>query len=831
VKSWQLGLKFLLRDWRAGELYLLAAALVIAVAAVSSVSWLAERVGQASVGRAAELLAADRVLRSNDPVPEALREQAARLGLESATLMEFPSVVLAGERSQLVQIKAVEEGYPLRGELRVSDRPGAPERNVRAVPPPGSVWLEPRLLLQLDLAPGDVLDVGAAQLVVERLLTLEPDRGGLFGALAPRLMMNIADIPATELVQPASRVRYSLLLAGPEAALERFRAWAQARQQTPLEWLNPGEDQPAVQEVIQNAQRFLGLGALLTVVVAGVAMLLTVRRYAAGQLDRVAIMRCLGAEQRTISSVLAWKLMWLGLFGGGLGVLLGYALQALMLGLVADLLPPQLPAPGVQPLLSGWLTGVAALLGFALPTVLRLKHVPPMRVLRQDLGADLFRGAGLYLLPLVVIFALMWWQARDARLAFAVYAAVLATLVLMAAAGAAVVLAVRAWRAAGLGGLLWFSGIGRRPVAAVVQVVGVGLGLMALFLLVLVRQDLLDAWRDRIPADAPNYFLINIQPAQVQDVRAWLEREAGLRIELYPMVRARLSAINGRPVHPDDYEEPRTQNLVAREFNLSWSDRLYPDNRVTAGAWWAEDDPDPSQLSVEQGLAVRLGIRLGDELTFTIAGETVRAPVTNLRAVHWDSFNVNFFVASPSGLLENYPATYITSFYLPADRQQVVTRLVREYPSITLIDINSLRETARSIMDQGARVVQLMATLTLLAGLLVLLAALQITGEERRFESALLRSLGASRQRIRWLARAEFWLLGAASGLLAASMAVVAGHLLARFLFGLYYPLNPALALLGALIGLLVVWFAGALGTRRAYRVSPMRLLRETREA
>jgi len=821
-----LALRLLRRDWRAGELRLLAAAVVVAVAAVSAVSWLAERVGGASGGRAAELLGADRAVSSSEPAPAEWLARASELGLEYVRTAEFPSVVLAGDATQLVSVKAVEEGYPLRGRLQLSDAPGAPSQAVRAVPPRGEVWVEPRLLAPLDVAVGDNLDLGESEFRIARLVTVEPDRGGFFGSLAPRVMLNYDDLPATGLIQPASRVRYQLLLSGPEPALERFHAWLRQADMRGVQWRTPEDSSLGIREVMQRAKRFLGLSALLTVVIAGVAMLLTVRRYAARQVDRVAVMRCIGATAGEVTSLFAWKLFWLGLFAGLAGLALGFALHWLMLELVAELLPPDTPAPGWRPALAGWLTAFAALLGFALPTVLRLKQVPPLRVLRRDLGHDVFRGGSLYVAALAMIFLLMWWQAEDLRLAAMVGAAVLGTLALLALLAWGLVRGLRRLRARGGRQLLWLSGLTRRPGTAAVQIMGVGVGLMALFLLTVVRQDLLEAWRGSVPADAPNYFLINVQPEQVAEVRAHLRERGGVEPALYPMIRGRLTAINDKPVRPDDYRSDRAQRLVAREFNLSYGTVLPSDNRIVAGSWWGERPGSADSLSVEKGLADELGIGLGDRLTFQVAGEAVTGAVSNLRQVEWDSFNVNFFVMAPPGLLDGYPSTYITSFHLPAERQAALTELVRRFPSITVFDIGNILTTVRGIIDQGVRVVELMAGLTLLAGVIVLLAALQITGEERRFESALLRALGASRASIRGLARAEFLLIGALSGALAGGCAAVAGFVLARRLFELSYPLNAWLFPLGAVAGAVVVWLAGGAGSRRYYRGSPMRLLR-----
>lgn len=815
--------RLLARDWRAGEVRLLAAAVVIAVTAVCAVSWLADRVAGATGARAAELLAADRVVQTTEVIPSEWISQAHELGLTTVRTAEFPSVVLAGDRPQLVAVKAVEAPYPLRGSLQLQAAIGAPAERVRSVPASGSAWVEPRLLGPLGVAVGEQVSLGERAFTISRLIALEPDRGGFFTSLAPRVMINYADLVATGLIQPGSRVRYQLLLAGPEAALERFHRWL-PEHKPGLEWRTPADAGLGVRDVTERAKRFLGLAALLTVVIAGVAILLTVRRYAERQIDRVAVMRCLGATAADVTALLAWKLIWLALVCGAIGVTLGYLLHLAMLALVADLLPPQVPPPGLYPALSGWAMAAAALLGFALPTVLRLRQVPPLRVLRRELGAGLFRGNALYAIALGVIFLLMWWQARDPLLALLVFGAVLATLALLGLLAWLLVRSLVRLRG-GRQRLLWLSGITRRPVSASIQIMAIGVGLMALLLLTVVRQDLLAAWEGGVPRDAPNYFLINVQPDQVATVRGLLEAEGRVEASFYPMVRGRLVGINGREVSPEQYQD-RAQRLVAREFNLSFGKQLPADNRIVAGRWWSQPAQEPGQFSVETGLAEDLGIHLGDTLRFSIGGEEVSGTVTNLRQVQWDSFNVNFFVIAPPGLLEPYPTTYITSFYLPPGNQPLLAELVRRFPSVTVFDIDSILNTVRGIIAQGARVVELMAALTLIAGIIVLLAALQTTGEERRYESALLRALGAKRAHIKRLARAEFWLIGAAAGGLAGVSAAIVGLLLARHLFKLDYAFDPLPLAVGLIAGPLVVWLAGALATRRFYRGSPMQLLR-----
>ncbi|MGD8708962.1 MAG: hypothetical protein PVF40_01130 [Ectothiorhodospiraceae bacterium] len=821
-----LSLRYLWRDWRGGELRLLAFAVVVAVAAVTSVSWLAERVGAATAARAADLLAADRAVESPRAIPEPWLEQAREGGLETARTVEFPSVLVRGERTQLVSVKGVTRRYPLRGELRVRTDRNSPERLTREVPAPGTVWVEPRLLTLLNLDVGETISLGRSEFRIARLLTLEPDRSGVFTSLAPRVMMNFADLNATGLLGPGSRVRYKLLLAGGEENLKRFTDTLLAEHGNAVEIETPTEQGRGVAQVVEKARRFLGLAALLTVVVAGVAVLITVRHYAARQITGVAVMRAVGATRGQMTRLLAGKLLWLGLVAGAVGALVGYGLHRIMLSLVSDLISSPLPPAGLLPLATGWLTAFAALFGFAMPTLLRLRDVPPMRVLRRDLGQGVLSGVAPLVVAAAVIAGMMAWQAADLRLTAYVLGALAATVMLLASAAGGFVLAARRWQQRrGSGRLLWLSGVTRRPATAVVQIVAVGTGLMALFLLAVVRGDLLDAWRGRIPPDAPNQFLINIQPDQLDGIRQTLA-DAGVRTRFYPMARGRLTAIDGVEVTASDFDSPRAREFMRREFNLSRAKEPPSSNRVIAGNWWRSDSPAP-QLSVEQGFAERLGIELGDTLTFEIAGQRVTARVSNLREVDWESFDVNFFIIASPGTLADTPVTWLTSFYLPASRDGLIAKLVREYPSVTPIDVSVILRTVRGIIEQGSRVVELIALLTLVAGVAVLLAALQITGEERRFESALLRALGATGRRVRAMARAEFLVVGALAGLLAGGAATTAGAVVAEQLFELNYPVRPLAIVAGAMVGMITVWAAGSVGARRFYRVSPMRLLQQ----
>ena len=814
------------RDWRGGQLRLLAWSVVIAVAAVTSVAWLADRVAGATQARAADLLAADRAVETTEPTPESWILRARDQGLATARTAVFPSVVINGDRTQLVSVKAVTDGYPLRGELRTRSRPGGPEQATTNVPASGRVWVASRLLTVLDLAVGDTIELGDRAFEIARVISVEPDRGGFVDNIAPRVMMNQADLAATGLIGEGSRVRYKLLLAGDQERLVAFTERLRSEQGNRVEIETPTGDRPGVSEVVSKARRFLGLAALLTVVVAGAAVLLTVRHYAERQTTGVAVMRALGATRRRLTGLFVGKLLWLGLMAGAVGSLLGFGLHWVMLWFVADLIGDDLPAPGLTPLATGWLTAIAALLGFALPTLMRLRDVPPMRVLRRSLGQGLFRGSMPVLIAAGVVLALMAWQARDWWLTLLVFAAVVAALLALGAVAAFLVLGLR-WLTRFSGGrLLWFTGLTRRPWTAVVQIVAVGIGLMSLFLLGVVRADLLDAWRDRIPDNAPNQFLVNIQPDQLEGVRSLLA-DHGVQADFRPMARARLTRLNGEAIRADDYRDSEARELLRREFNLSWAEAPREGNEVVAGDWWADTaDPEP-QISLEQGFAERLGFEIGDTLTFSVAGDAITAEVTNRRSVQWDSFKVNFFVLVSPGTLDDVPMTYLTSFYLAPERDDVIAELVAEYPSVTPVDVAAILRTVRTIMDQGTRVVELMSLLTLVAGILVLMAALQITGEQRRFETALLRALGATGKRVRRLLRYELWLIGAIAGLMGAATATITGVIAADLLFNLHYPWQPWVILVGGVTGMATVWGAGTWAARAYYRVSPMALLQQ----
>ena len=823
---WIQAARMSLRDWRAGELRLLAGALLIAVAAVSSVGFFVDRMRVGLERDAGQLLGADLVIASDRPLAADLRRGA---GLQFADTVVFPSMALAadgGERMALVSVKAVGEGYPLRGTLRTQARLDEPDRPAGGIPAPGTVWVDPQLLVALATSPGAELRLGDQRLRIERLITLEPDRGTQFINFAPRLMLNLADLPATGLIQTGSRVTYRLLVAGAPAAVRGYEQAVAPRlvRGQALETIASGR--PEMQRTLERAQRFLSLVALLAAMVAAVAVAASARRFSQRHLDACALLRCLGLSQREIFALFALEFLWLGLAASAVGVLAGFGLHFVLLALLGPLIGTALPLPSALPALHGAAVGLVLLLGFALPPLAQLRRVPPLRVLRKDLGAA---GGGAvlgYAAGCAGFLALLLWSAQDLRLGALAAAGFAAALVLFALAGYGVLLLLAPLRAmTGRLGLSWrfaVAAVLRRPAATVVQLVSLALGLMALLLLMVTRTDLIDAWRAAAPADAPNRFVINIQPDQVAAVERRLAAE-GFAAVLYPMVRGRLIERNGVALGPQDYVSERARRLVDREFNLSYAHQAPSHNRIVAGRWF---EAGAAELSIETGVADTLGIALGDRLAFDIAGQRLEARVTSLRKVDWDSLRANFFVLMPPALLEQQPRSYITAFHLPPPQAGFAAALVREFPNLSVIDTGAVLRQVQAVVEQVVAAVEFLFGFTLAAGVLVLYTALASSRDERVREAALLRALGASRRQLARAQVAEMLCLGALAGLLASLAATAVGWALAVYAFEFDYALSPWTFALGIGGGALCALAGGWVGLRDVLRTPPLVSLR-----
>ncbi len=828
MSHFPLALRHLHREWRAGELKVLALALIIAVASVTSVNFFTSRIHQALAGQANDLLGGDLVYLSDNAIDPQRVARAAELGLRSATTVEFPTMVLAGEKNQLVALKAVSTGYPLRGHNRTAPRLFAADAAVAGGPAPGTVWGGSRLLTILGVDVGDEITVGNIDLKIAAVLTSEPDQSeGVLLNIAPRLLIHTDDLPATGLVQPASRVVYRLLLAGDADAIGQIRReWEPALK--PGETLHDVQDaRPEVRSALKRGEHFLALAALVSVLLAGAAVAMATRRFISRHLDNCAIMRCLGAEQAMISRLYLIQMVVLGLLASVVGIFVGYLAQGGLMLFLAPLAGIELPAPSLWPVALGLITGMVTLLGFAVPPILQLKDVPTLRVLRRDLGGLRANALSAYGIGILAFMVLVLFQAQNLKLAVAIVAGLLLVLLMLALVAGGLLLLLRPLRKKG--GAAWRFGvvnISRRSGHSLVQMVGFGVGLMALLLLAVVRNDLLSEWENRLPADAPNRFLLNIQPDQLEGVRDFLRSEGVEPPLLYPMVRARLEQINGEPVVLGELKSDRARRLVQREFNLSWAAEVQSGNAVVSGRWWQPDDYGQPVVSVEQSLAKELDLELGDTLTYNVAGQRFTARIISLRRVDWESFRANFFVVAPPGLLDRYPVNYITGFYLPAEQHAVLNRMVQEFPNIMVLDVATILGQVRDIIEQVIMAVEYVFIFTVLAGLMVMYATIHATLDDRIREAAVLRTLGARRSQLMSSIMLEYTGLGLLSGLVGAIAAGAIGMVIAKQLFDLVYLPGPTLWLSGMLAGAIGVGVAGTLGTRFVLNQPPLKTLR-----
>jgi len=828
MKALRLAVLALVRDAKSGELGVLLLALLVAVSALTAVGFFTSRVSRAVDRQAGEVLAADLRLQSPNPINREYFERAATAGLKTAELATFPSVVLIGEESALTAIRAVSDGYPLRGRVKVADAPFQTGYEIDAIPGPREAWPEARLLAQLGAKVGDRLSIGTIELTITKVLDYRPDQGSTFVDLAPTLLMRLEDLPATGLVQPGSRVSYAALFAGDMTAIAALKQELAARK-TPSERLvDLQEASPQIRSAIDRSGRFLNLAALVTILLAAIAVAIAARRYVARHLDTVALMKSMGASQRLVLQISVLELLLIGLAAGIAGTIVGYAAQAGIGMLLKDLVRGTLPPPSLDAMWLGLMTAVLMLVGFALPPLLQLRCTPPARVLRRNLEPPPLRYVTVYGTALAALIALLGWLLRDVKLLSYVLAATFATFAALIAAGWLLVRLLSRLR--GSVGVAWRYGmanIARRGRDSIIQIVAFGLGLMVLLLLAVVRNDLMEEWRASLPADAPNHFMINIRPDQGEAIREFMVERNVPAPELVPMVRARLTAINGIATSSLQMTNDRAKEFLEREANLTWAERLQSDNKIVAGRWWTPADVDQPQVSVEIELANALQLKLGDELTYDVAGETIRARVSSFREVKWDSFRPNFFMVFSPGVLDAAAGTFITSVHLPAQQRSIMTDFVRRFPEVVAIDLDAILAQVRSVMDKASLAVQYVFGFTLLAGITVLLAAIQATRDERRYESAMLRTLGASRRTVLQGVAAEFTTLGLLAGTLAAFSASVAGYFLATRVFNLEYTINPVVWIVGLVSGAVLVGLSGTLATRSVVNHPPVATLRD----
>ncbi len=833
ISFFKLGLRTLTRDLRAGELRLLMLAVTLAVAALTAVGFFADRIKGGLQRDARQLLGGDAVIVSDQPTPAAFLAQVQVLGLQQVQTLTFPTMARApdaqGGQIKLVALKAVGPGYPLRGSLRISIALDAPSQPTREVPATGQAWVEAGVLEALGLRMGDALLLGDLALRIGRILVEEPDRGSGFMSFSPRVMINHADLVTTGLVQPASRINYRLAVAGPEQAVQSFVDWAQAqvlsRQVRGLrvESLDGGRQE--LGSTMDRAEKFLSLVALLAALLSAVAVALAARGFAADHLDDCAMLRVLGLSQRTIAAAYCFEFVLVGLLASAVGVALGFAIHYGFVALLAGLVSANLPTASFWPVLFGMGMGLTLLLAFGLPPVLQLAQVPPLRVIRRDVGGLKPASAMVLGLGIAGFAALLMAASNDLRLGLiAVGGFALATLLFAALSWLAVKLLRRLVNEATAPTALVLATrqISARPAFAVVQVSSLAVGMLALVLLVLLRTDLVNSWRQATPADAPNRFVINIMPDQTSAFTGAIKAAGITQFDLYPMIRGRLVAINGRAVSPDDYSDERARRLIDREFNLSHSAQMPAGNLVVGGRWQADE---AAAISVEEGIAKTLGLGLGDRLQFDMGGVLHESRITSLRKVEWGSMRANFFAMYPVARLDGLPATFLSAFTAPV-MAGFDSALVRQFPNITSVDLSSTIAQVQRVLDQVIAAVEFLFAFTLAAGLVVLFAAVTATREERAREFAIMRAVGAQASLLRQVQRIELLGVGLLAGFLASVVASVVGWALANYVFGFAWVVSLWVPLLGSLSGALLALAAGWWGLRDVLRRPVVQTLR-----
>lgn len=830
------------RDARAGELRLLMLAVMLGLAGLSSVAFLADRIQGGLERDARQLLGGDVVVVSDQPPPEAMLARAQQEGLQGVTTLSFPTMARGTQPasagalppSRLVALKVVAPGYPLRGKLQVAATRDAQQAWVAQatteIPAPGEAWVEEALLSALGLRLGEALLLGDHSLRVTRVLLKEPDRGAGFMNFAPRVMVHERDLAATGLVQPASRITWRHALVGESQAVARYTAWAQEESQKAevrgvrVETLEAGR--PEMRQTLERASKFLHLVALLSALLSAVAVALAARSFANRHLDDCAMLRVLGVSQRDMTRIYVGEFVLVGCVASVAGVLLGYALHTVFVQLLAGLVETDLPAPNAWPALLGIGVGLTLLLAFGLPPVLQLAQVPALRVMRRELGE--LRAGSLWVwgLGLVGFVLLLLAASRDLRLGGWVLSGFVVGLGLFAALTAVALRLLRRSVREGVAPawlMLATRQLAARPVLAMVQVSALAMGLLALFLLVLLRTDLVQSWRQATPANGPNRFVINIQPWQANDFQAYLKVHGVTRYDWFPMVRGRLVAVNGREITPNDYTQERAQRLVDREFNLSYAVQPPAHNRFVGGHWTAGE---ANTLSLEEGIAKTLNLQLGDVLRFDMAGVLHEARVTSLRKVDWSSMRANFFVIYPVAELASVPVTYLSAYRAPA-LAEFDNALLARFPNVTNVDLTATLDQVQSVLSQVIAAVEFLFAFTLAVGLVVLLAAVSATREARAREFAVLRALGASEGVLQRVQAAELLGVGALAGALSSALALFIGWGLARFVFEFDWQPLWWLPLVGALLGALLAWLAGWWSLREVLRRPVVQTLRQ----
>ncbi|MBL6986974.1 MAG: FtsX-like permease family protein [Methylobacter sp.] len=833
MTRFNLALRLLWRDSRSGELTILVLALIIAVTSSTAISLFADRLQRTMTTQAAEFLAADLVIASPTSIPNEWLTKATQFKLTQAHTLEFSSVLIEHDELLLAGIKSVSSAYPLRGFLKTSaseyiaeDDAVATESIEHTGPNPGTAWVDNRILSALHLKLGDALQVGEKKLTVNKIITYEPDKRGDFYSFSPRVMINSDDLQATGILQPGSHVHYFFQFSGDTEALTEFNRWVKPQLNPSQRIMDIHEDRPELGSALERAERYLGLSSIIVILISGVAIAMATRRYTERHFNATAILRCLGCKQNEILWLYGSQFIILGLLASAVGCLLGWFAQELLFHLLRSLLPQQVANPGLLAVFFGFILGMAILLGFALPPLLRLKKVSPLRVLRRELEPLPSSAWLIYGLAVGIISVLIWRYTDDLKMTSLIIGVGFSVFLLLGFMVYGLLVFSRrllphlslTWRF-GLQGLL------KNSRGSVGQILAFSITLVAMVLSFTVRTDLIDNWQKQLPENAPNHFALNIFPDQQQSFQQDLQQQKISSSKFYPVIRGRLVAINNTPVQQIVSKDSQGENATHRELSLTWAKELPEDNKITAGNWW--QDSQTRQVSIEQKLAKNLKIKLGDQLSFTVGSQQFIATVASIRELQWDTMKPNFYMIFSPGTLDAFPSTFITSFYLPDNQKDFLNTLVKKYPSITVLEVDLILRQLKTILSQLTEAINYLLYFALMAGFMVLFAAVYSTLDSRIHEGALMRTLGANRSFLRKTHIIEFSLLGLIAGLLAVIISEAILYALYSQIMHMEYLVNFYLWLYVPLTGALFVGLAGCWGVRNTVNKAPLQVLRE----
>ncbi len=756
-------LRIFLRDLLSGNLNTLLGALILAVSAISTTGILADRLDRTVGEEAGKILGADLVIRGRSEAPSDWRAAASRLELKHIESVEFSTMLLAGEETLLVGVKAVEPGYPLRGDLTSEDAQGARSTDSQAIPLTGECWVDAAVLRRLNLSLGDQITVGERQLRITRLLIHEPDRRSDMNGLSPRVLINRLDLDATRVVQPGSQITHIELLKGEPQKIRAFRAMIKPELKPDQKINDVEEDRPELGKTIQRTRQFMSFLSLSVILLAGVAIALGAQDYVRRHTGLFALLRCLGSSDFRILGIFLSQLLAIGLLGSLFGLLVGFSAETVLLKALVDVLPDQIAVSRISAWMISMGLGNAILMVFALPAVFDLRKMPTLAILQGTAMPSPGRRYLSYIVGFSLIVGMLLWHTGNIKMMLSTLALGATALAILACGAYLILLALRR-----LNGPFPFAmrlGIRRlfrHPSRTLVQIMGFSLTFAVLTLVTSLREDLVDDWMAHLPSNAPNYFVINLFDRDLSDFEAIVQEVAPQPLDLYPVIRGRLTRINGEEALKIASRDSRAEGSINRDLALTFTTTLPSDNRIIEGGWHPQENEE--ELSIEEGLAQRLRIKIGDVLEFNILGEVIHARVGSIRSVHWDRMTPNFFFIFPKKLLENHPRTWMTSLYIGHQEISLERKLVQRFPSISLIEVGRLVEQVQRIANQISESMLPLIGMCLVAGLFALLAGIHATSQDREQEDQLLRIIGVEKKRIRLTNATEFVALGLVSG-------------------------------------------------------------------